>query len=195
MSFLSNSIHNSNISKVFDGAFLLNLEKSVYAYVKSNSGTIHDAEDIYQTGLLTFFSKLNKNEIVLSCKPEKYVFKICKNLWMQELARKKKIITMDHILDCQQNDKSALYDMKYKEQLFIILKNNMKRLSSKCQELFEHKMQNLSMNDISILMNLKNTQMVKDKTYRCKKRLKELVSLDKGFQRLIQGDFDSFFPG
>ena len=63
--------------------------KSIYAYlpvvkkfVIKNNGTHQEAEDIFQEGLVIFCNKIKNYEFVLTCSINKYVYSVCKLLWL-----------------------------------------------------------------------------------------------------------------
>jgi len=87
-----------------------------------------------------------------------------------------------------EDNKWALKDKQRKEALLEILEKNIKLLSKKCQKVFDFRRDGLTCNEIAELLHLKNSQMVKDKHYRCKQRLRELVRKDEAYLRLIRDD-------
>lgn len=148
---------------------------------------MQDAEDVLQEGLIVFFQSISDNDLVLSVKPEYYILKVCKNYWLKELARRKiapptQPIDGNDVID----DDWMILIKERKEQLITIIERNIKKLSTKSQKLFDYKKDGLTCEQIAKLLKLKNGQIVKDKTYRCKQRLLLLISEDKDYKNLYE---------
>jgi RNA polymerase sigma factor (sigma-70 family) len=54
-------------------------------FIKKNSGTTSDAEDVFQEVLLVLFEKLKKDDFQLTASLKTYIFAISKNLWLKRL--------------------------------------------------------------------------------------------------------------
>ncbi len=62
---------------------------TIQKYILQNSGTIADAEDIFQESLITLIHKSRDPAFVLSASLKTYLFAIAKNLWLKKLRDKK----------------------------------------------------------------------------------------------------------
>lgn len=173
--------------EIFDSALYIRAMRLVRSYVLQNCGTMQDAEDVLQEGFFTFFQSTSKEGFTLSTKPEYYILSVCKKLWLKELARKKIAPPTQHINgDDVIDDDWMILIKERKEQLITIIERNIKKLSTKSQKLFDYKMEGLTCAQIAELLKLKNGQIVKDKTYRCKQRLLLLISEDKDYRNLYE---------
>ncbi|MEZ4999486.1 MAG: sigma-70 family RNA polymerase sigma factor [Bacteroidales bacterium] len=63
---------------------------TVRTHILKNSGTDEDAYDIFQDTLMVLFKKVQENHLELSTDLKGYVFSISRNLWSNQLRRKKK---------------------------------------------------------------------------------------------------------
>jgi len=165
------------------------LLRLVKPYVLQNSGSMQDVEDILQDGLLKVIEVYNRNGFAEESKPENYIFTICKNNWLKELERRKKLnLSGGLLVEEIKQDNWALREKQRKEALLEIIEKNLKLLSNKCQKVFNYRRDGLSCSEIAELLKLKNSQIVKDKHYRCKERLRELVKQDKAYWDLINDE-------
>ena len=66
-----------------------NLYKNYFGLVKrfviNNSGTDHDAEDIFQDTMIALVAKLRQDDFVLQASMKTYIMAIAKNLWFKKL--------------------------------------------------------------------------------------------------------------
>jgi RNA polymerase sigma factor (sigma-70 family) len=158
-------------------------------YVLKNSGTYSDFEDILQDGLIIFFQNLQSKNFVLTTYPEYYIYKICTKLWLKELEKRKKARNPIYfnLLSSNTSDFTE-QDYLRREKLISIIENNLKLLSEKCQMVFQLKKDGFTTEQIAEKMGFKNQQISKDKTFRCKKRLIDLISKDQNYVLLMKNE-------
>ena len=58
--------------------------------VTQNSGDKEDAKDIFQDAMVIIYEKIRLNKLGLSSAFHTFLFSICRNLWLQELTKRKK---------------------------------------------------------------------------------------------------------
>lgn len=63
---------------------------AVLHYVRRNSGTAADAEDIFQEGILALHQKAYDKGFTLTCPIGALLFQICRNKWLSQLRKKRK---------------------------------------------------------------------------------------------------------
>ncbi len=173
--------------EIFDPAIYPRALRLVRSYVLQNCGSIHDVEDILQDGLLIFFQSISKEGFTLSTKPEYYILSVCKKLWLKELARRKtapptQAINGEEVID----DTSIIQVEERNEHLISIIQKNIKKLSSKCQKVFDYRKEGLTCEQIAAALKLRNGNIAKNKYYHCKKRLLDLISEDEDYKNLFK---------
>ncbi|MDN3656678.1 sigma-70 family RNA polymerase sigma factor [Ferruginibacter paludis] len=57
----------------------------VNRFITNNSGTNHDAEDIFQDAMIVLVAKLRQDDFVLEASVKTYIMAIAKNLWFKKL--------------------------------------------------------------------------------------------------------------
>jgi RNA polymerase sigma factor (sigma-70 family) len=80
-------------------------------------GTLEDAKDIFQDGLIIMLEKIDNNDFVLTCKFKTYLYCVCENLWKSLLVKRKAAINyMQHrveendYIDFTELPDNALYE-------------------------------------------------------------------------------------
>lgn len=62
---------------------------AVLQYVRRNSGTTADGEDVFQEGILALHQKAYDPDFVLTCPIGALLFQICRNKWLSQLRKKR----------------------------------------------------------------------------------------------------------
>ena len=148
-----------------------------------NGGNEHDAEDVFQEGLVKVYQKISTQGLQLSCRFGTYLYSVCRFLWLQELEkrryRRRESMAFEAMVDDEtanerilENAQRELYEKHFKE------------LSKECQKVLNMYFQKASMEEICVVMGYKNVQIAKDKKYRCKKSLMERIYGNPVYKRL-----------
>ena len=136
--------------------------------VVDNSGSEDEAKDIYQEALLAFWQKVASRKLVLTSKISTYIYSICKNLWRKELEKKKR-----HSHEEVDGEVYQTYELEEKSQIVMECINE---LGDTCKKILTYYYYDgLSMLDISKKLEFANTDTVKTKKYKCKKKLDVLI--------------------
>src|SRR5690349_8201913 len=64
--------------------------QKIIRMVLQNNGMESDAEDIFQDALMSIFKKAKTDQFTLTCPLDAFLFLICKNKWINELAKRKR---------------------------------------------------------------------------------------------------------
>lgn len=172
------AIKNQQDDKVLNNLYGSVLPK-VKRYICSNSGNEEEAYDIFQDAVLIFYKQVALNKFNDAFKIENFLFSISKNLWINYIKRKQKMVTTDfHEFDTEVPD-NVLDDILTNEKL-ALAKKVFHSLDEKCKELLNYIFyQDLSMQDICERMNFQSISAAKMQNYRCKKKLAELIQKNK----------------
>ena len=161
--------------------------KLVKAYVISNSGNIQDVQDTMQEGLLAFFKHISRDTNDQQGDYEYYILKICSNLWLKELRRRRQYgctevgrECIDHALE------GEVETISREELLYQLIERNIPKLSPRCREVFLAREKGLTYHEIAAGMGLSNYMIAKDKYFRCKKRLIALIKQDPDYINLVE---------
>ena len=83
-------LRNNKYQKATNG--LYNVLPSVKKYISANSGTADDAKDIFQDALVILYKNVQSESFTLSVPLKTYLLAVTKNLWLQELRRRNKML-------------------------------------------------------------------------------------------------------
>ena len=68
----------------------------IAAFVRKNSGSVEDAQDIFQETILVLLRKIQQPDFILSSSLQTYVFAVSKNLWLKHLRDQKTFFVTDY---------------------------------------------------------------------------------------------------
>lgn len=151
-------------------------------WVRKNSGSYDDANDIFQEGLLIVLRKLKTDYLTLDCSFSTYLFSICKHLWFQEIRRKARFQVklngeFNEIADC-------CHEKELEEARFRIFFRNLNLLEARCIELLLLYCKKKTLSEIKSRMGFRNTQAVADKKKNCRKTLIKYLLNCKEYREL-----------
>ena len=144
--------------------------KKVIHFVKKNSGTQNEAEDVFQDAVVVFFDAVKENKLKPDTSVDGYIFTVARNVWFRKLNRDKKIITTDFDYESMNQPEVSFFDGLIEEEKATAFASVFNTLQERCkladdQETF-----------IKEKMGYKNADVAKANHYRCKKSLLDLAS-------------------
>jgi RNA polymerase sigma factor (sigma-70 family) len=150
------------------------------AYIKKNSGTEEDAEDIFQELVLLFIEILKKDKFRSESSVSTFLYALTRNIWLNELNRRGKSKRRDEIFekgkDTSDLDVSHLIaDRETKLQLMKVVD----KLGETCKKiLLAFYFENLAIKEILQTLNYENEQVVRNKKYKCLKQLEQMMAIE-----------------
>lgn len=142
--------------------------------VLANSGNTEDAKDIFQDALVILYKKVQAPDFALHSSLKTYLTGIAKNLWMQELRRKKKF-------DTTELKEAAETIFEDDTEKYTLANAAFNLLGEKCKQLltlFYYKRQ--SFREIAAALAFSDEHAAKNQKYRCMQKAKEnFVTLTK----------------
>ena len=103
-------------------------------YVIQNSGSIADAQDVFQDGVVVLLEKVKTPEFEFTCKVGTYLYSCCRNLWLKQLRKTNREINSEYYEIYDVEDVSLLEEPEnHHEKLAPILA----KISESCLKLFQ----------------------------------------------------------
>jgi RNA polymerase sigma factor (sigma-70 family) len=83
-------------------------------------GTLEDAKDIFQDGLIIMLEKIDNEHFVLTCKFKTFLYCVCENLWKSVLVKRQAATNYftRRVDDDNEKDFTELYDNMLYENIF-----------------------------------------------------------------------------
>lgn len=150
--------------------------QGVLKFITGNKGSESDATDTFQNALLILFDQIKRRRFQEKSSIRTYLFAICRNLWLKELAKKHhENSSLEDLppLEAQESDIAESINFSSKK---LTLSYLLEQLDVSCREvLTDFYFRGLSIRDLATKYDLTNEDSAKNKKYRCMKKLMELV--------------------
>ncbi|CAL2060987.1 sigma-70 family RNA polymerase sigma factor [Tenacibaculum sp. 190524A05c] len=166
------------ISKIYDVNF-----KQVKRFIVQNKGNAEDAEDIFQKALLQIAVRHKKDGIQINTSFDGFLFTVCKNLWRRELNTHKKRVTNNEVIELVSEAKdnaNAIIEQK-RQELFIEM---LDRISENCKMILSLFFAKTTYAEIVANTEYTSETVVRQRVFKCKKKLTELIKQDQRFNSL-----------
>ena len=163
------------------------------SFVLNNTGSLEDAEDIFQEVVVSFISLVQLNKFRGESTVKTFLYSMNRFAWLNELKRKgradERNLNYEKIKDNKAPD-AGQYLIEKETQ--AELNRLMEDLGDTCKKillLFYY--ENLSMKDILAQTGYENEQVVRNKKYKCLKQLEKMITekpaLKETFKNLLNG--------
>jgi RNA polymerase sigma factor (sigma-70 family) len=174
---------NNAITHMYNAYF-----DSLSNYILQNSGSMEDAEDIFQEVIVSFVQIVNNNKFREESGIKTFLFAINKNLWLNELRRKNRTIVRENKFEANKEitDNGIFFQMADRESNKQII-GIIDKLGEACKKiLLAFYYENLPMKDIVESMNYENEQVLRNKKYKCLKNLELLLSENPSLAKTLK---------
>ncbi|MEI7660943.1 MAG: sigma-70 family RNA polymerase sigma factor [Bacteroidota bacterium] len=157
--------------------------------VKKNSGTQQDTEDLIQDALIVLYKRSMGRSFNLECSLKTYFISICKNLWMQRLERKFRLLYQS---DFEVREPPEVYSPEEQalteETLEInrLFYKNLMLLPTECQRIIKLYCLGISYKEIARMLKYKDEIYVKTRKYSCKELLRKKIMIDPECYQFIE---------
>lgn len=154
----------------------------IQRYIISRNGSKVIAEDIFQNALTVLFVKLKNEELQIQSF-ENYLFTICKNLWRRECSKNR---VTDRPLDTLVDESEDLAKFSIEQNQWDLYQEKFNELSENCKHLLKMVFKKIAYRDIIIALGYASEGVARQRVFKCKARLIQLIKKDKKYLRLKQ---------
>ena len=146
-------------------------------------GTIEDAHDIFQDGLIIMLEKIDNKDFVLTCKFKTYLYCVCENLWKTVLDKRRAASNYFTRRDEAEGERdfTELIDHKMYEDIFHDVFETLDPISKKILKLY---WQEISPQEIADKLGY-TYGYVRKKKCEAQSELTEKVKKHPGYRRIM----------
>jgi RNA polymerase sigma factor (sigma-70 family) len=150
----------------------------VLVYIKQNGGSNEDAEDLFQDAVINFIRILKEGKFRGECSSGTFLYSLARHAWLNEFKRRNRARIREEkfgkgMETIELDSSQKLVTNEVKMQLQQLLEN----LGETCKKiLMAFYYEELSMRDILTRLNYENEQVVRNKKYKCLKKLTEVLA-------------------
>lgn len=168
------------INTIYENNFI-----NVKSFVLKNKGLVEDAEDIFQKALLQLAVRYKKEKFVINSSFDAYLFTVCKNLWRRELNKSKFKVTNSSVIALKDNDQDIALSI-LEQKRWELFAESLELISENCKQVLILFFANVSYAKIVETLGYASENVARQRVFKCKNRLKELVKKDKRFKTLTE---------
>lgn len=173
-----------NNSKIILTIYKENFFK-VRAFVIKNNGQQQDAEDVFQKALMQLAVRYKKEPFEITSSFEAYLFTVCKNLWRRELNKSKLRVTNNDFIE-PKDDNEDIAMALLEQKRWDLFNDCLNLISENCKQILKLFFAKIPYAEIMNKFEYNSETVVRQRVFKCKNKLKELVRGDHRFSTLIE---------
>lgn len=156
----------------------------VRSIVERNSGNLQDSEDVFQDGLIILYEKILTDSMLLQCSLKTYFYSVCKNIWMQRLDRKWRLLYKDEVVHepSEEYDPMAMNINEEQLEKTRLYQQHFLDLPEDCQRILRLYIAQVPFKEIAVKMGFKNEAYAKTRKYLCKNMLRKRILKDSRYK-------------
>jgi RNA polymerase sigma factor (sigma-70 family) len=155
----------------------------VFSFILKNRGHKEDVDDIFQKGLLQLAVRYKKAPFTINTSFEAYFFTVCKNLWRRELNKKKRMVTNSKVVELV-DDNTDIAMATLEQERWELFNEYLEKLSDNCKQVLKLFFKKVGYAHIVEQFGYNTETVARQRVFKCKKKLKELISQDHRFKSL-----------
>ncbi|MCS3802141.1 RNA polymerase sigma factor [Niastella sp. OAS944] len=144
---------------------------TIASFIKQNSGSHQDAEDIFQETVIVLLNKVRQPEFVLTSSLKTYLFSISRNCWLKRLRDNKPavVLTDDHTL--LETPEDLLQEENTNNEKVVTW---LKKITIHCQRILKAIFYlNEPIDNLMIKMGWRNKHTATNQKYKCIEQLRK----------------------
>jgi RNA polymerase sigma factor (sigma-70 family) len=149
--------------------------------VVNNNGSWDDAQDIFQEVMIAFINLVKAGKFRGEASIKTFLYSLNKNIWLNELKKRGRAevreMKYETAADKMEPGMNSVLETRESNEELMKLMNELGETCKKILLLYYY--ENQSMKEILTSLNYENEQVVRNKKYKCLKRLEELVTENK----------------
>lgn len=170
----------SNDSKIVEEIYQ-KYSKAIIKLVVDNNGTLDDAKDVIQEGLIIIFKKARDKDFQLTSSFLTYFYAIARHVWWRMLKKKKdKEVSINENLGLiDESDIEAAFLKEEKHSFYL---SKLKELGEQCRQLLEYHTQGKRIREIVQLMGFSSENYARKRKFKCKEKLIKIIEEDPKYK-------------
>lgn len=158
---------------------------NVKRFILQNKGQEADAEDVFQKALLQLGIRYRKEKFEIKTSFEAYLFTVCKNLWRRELNKSKLEVTTNDIVEHNSEARDMALSILEQER-WEFFQEKLELISENCKQILKRFFKKVPYKKIAEELDYNNETVVRQRVFKCKTKLTEMIQQDFRFKELKQ---------
>jgi len=160
----------------------------IRSIVERNSGNRQDSEDVFHDGLIVLYMRSQNKTFTLKSSLKTYFYAVCRNLWLQRLERKYRLLYQADFEIHEDSEEYATDDQYVREEQLEKMRlyhQHFFNLPLDCQALLKLFFRKVPLKEIAKVLGFKDENYAKTRKYMCKNMLRKKILNDPICQPFI----------
>lgn len=155
----------------------------IKSFVLKNSGGTADAEDIFQKALMQLIARYKTKPFTIESSFEAYLFGVCRNLWLREINKQKRMVTNDNVIELNREEEDMTMAALEQEK-WELFQEKLTMISDKCKQLLLLFFKKIPRKDIATQLGYNSDNVVRQRIFNCKSQLTKAIQKDDRYHQL-----------
>ncbi|MEL7146871.1 MAG: sigma-70 family RNA polymerase sigma factor [Bacteroidota bacterium] len=170
---------HQKITEIYDQYY-----DNVKKYIISNGGQEADAEDVFQRVLLQIAVRYRKEKFEIKSDFEGYLFIACRNSWIREAKKSKRMLTTELKEDLKDEYAVDLSMGLLEQKRWELFNDGLSLLSDKCRQILNLYFAKVPYDQIMDTLKYSSETVARQRVFKCKAKLKEIITKNKYYNSL-----------
>ena len=155
----------------------------IKSYVLNNNGATNDAEDVFQKALLQLIARYRVKAFVVEGSFNAYFYAACRNLWLRELNKQKRIVTNNELIE-RSKEAEDMTMATLEQEKWELFQEKLAELSDNCKQLLQMFFNKVPYKEIVEKLGYNSDNVVRQRIFNCKSQLTKLIKKDSRFNQI-----------
>ncbi len=155
---------------------------SLRKHIQKNSGTLEDAEDIFQESVIVAYRKLKDPTFQLTSSLSTFVFSIAKRKWLYELKKTRSSVT--YMESFSEPEGNVLDEMIINSERTNLYLKHFALLTDGCKEILTYFLDGIKMSEIAKKLGFSSEGYARKRKHQCQEKLLEAIKTDQVYNEL-----------
>ena len=138
---------------------------------------------MFQKALMQIMARVQVQSFKIKSTFEGYLFTACKNLWRRELNKQKLRVTNSEVVELKSEAQDLALSVLEQER-WEFFQEKLEQISENCKEILKRFFKKIAYKDIAKELNYNDENVVRQRVFKCKNKLTEMIQTDNRFNQL-----------
>lgn len=155
--------------------------------VLRNNGSVDDAADVFQDGLVALFNKVRQVDFQLTASLKTLLYAICRNVWLMKLRKRKRESPITEVHQETVGLEAEALQLLETNDRNQLVANGLAQLGDDCRQVLQmYYFERCRMKHIAEQMGYSGEQVAKNKKSRCMRKLREWILSQPQASEMLQ---------
>lgn len=154
----------------------------IKSFVLKNSGGVADAEDVFRKALMQLIARFKVKPFTIESSFEAYIYGVCRNLWLRELNKQKRMVTNDNVIELNREDEDMTMATLEQEK-WELFQEKLSAISDNCKKILQLFFKKTPRKEIASQLGYNSDNVVRQRIFNCKSQLTKAIQKDARYHQ------------